>query len=187
MIPPGPAERPGRRLQQRARRRLWRIGLGQDDLAARVILSLAATHSPDEFQAHVLDLGGRNLDVLRALPHVGTVIMPDESGYEERVQQLLRELNDIVDSRKRSFSEVGVSSLAELNQAYPDRLQPAILVAIDNFAEYIETFGGDNENSLLEVLAALVRQAKAYGLHFVITANRLNVLSGKLLACLPNA
>jgi DNA segregation ATPase FtsK/SpoIIIE-like protein len=51
-----------------------------------LITSLAATHSPDEFHAHILYLGGRNLEVLRALPHVGSIIMPDERGYEERVQ-----------------------------------------------------------------------------------------------------
>ena len=64
-------------------------GWGKTTVAALADLSLAATHSPDEFQAHILDLGGRNLEALRALPHVGTVIMPDERGYEERVQQLL--------------------------------------------------------------------------------------------------
>ena len=85
-----------------------------------LIVSLAATHSPDEFHAHILDLGGRNLEVLRALPHVGTIIMPDERGYEERVQQILRELNDIVDERKRLFSEAGISTLYEYNNSHPE-------------------------------------------------------------------
>lgn len=159
-------------------------GWGKTTFMRTLITSLAATHSPDEFHAHILDLGGRNLEMLRELPHVGSIIMPDERGYEERVQQLLRELNDIVDERKRVFSEAGVSTLYEYNRNHPDRIQPAILVVIDNFAEYIETFGDasgkDDEDSLLEVLVLLARQAKAYGLHFVISASRLNVLSSKL-------
>ncbi len=159
-------------------------GWGKTTFMRTLITSLAATHSPDEFQAHVLDLGGRNLEVLRALPHVGSIIMPDERGYEERVQQLLRELNDIVDERKRLFSEAGATTLYEYNRNHPDRIKPAILVVIDNFAEFIETFGGtggkDDEDSLLEALVLLVRQAKAYGLHFVISATRLNVLTSKL-------
>jgi DNA segregation ATPase FtsK/SpoIIIE-like protein len=159
-------------------------GWGKTSFMRTLIVSLAATHSPDEFHAHVLDLGGRNLEVLRALPHVGTIIMPDERGYEERVQQLVRELNDIADERKRLFSEAGVTTLYEYNSQFPDRMLPAILVAIDNFAEFIETFGdtgkaGDEDN-LLEALVLLVRQAKAYGLHFVISTTRLNVLSSKL-------
>ena len=90
-------------------------GWGKTTFLRALILSLAGTHSPDEFQAHVLDLGGRNLEVLRRLPHVGTVIMPDEPGYQERVQQLLRELNETVDRRKQLFAKAGVSTLAEYN------------------------------------------------------------------------
>jgi DNA segregation ATPase FtsK/SpoIIIE-like protein len=159
-------------------------GWGKTTFMRTLIVSLAATHSPDEFQAHVLDLGGRNLEVLKALPHVGTIVMPDERGYEERIQQLLRELNDIVDRRKRVFSEAGVSTLYEFNVQNPDRAEPAILVVIDNFAEYIESFGNPNQtaedDNLLEALVLLVRQAKAYGLHFVISATRTNELSSKL-------
>ena len=159
-------------------------GWGKTTFMRSLIVSLAATHSPAEFHAHVLDLGGRNLEVLKALPHVGTIIMPDERGYEERIQQLLRELNDIVDNRKRLFSEVGVSTLYEYNTLYPDRIEPAMLVVIDNFAEYIESFGNPNQtaedDNLLETLVLLVRQAKAYGLHFVISATRTNELSSKL-------
>ncbi len=159
-------------------------GWGKTTFMRTLIVSLAATHTPSEFQTHVLDLGGRSLEALRALPHVGTIIMPDERGYEERVQQLLRELNDVVDERKRLFSEAGVSTLYEYNSSHSEKVEPAILIIIDNFAEFIETFGGggdkDEEDSLLEAFVLLMRQAKAYGLHFVISVSRLNELSSKL-------
>lgn len=101
------------------------------------------------------------------------------------MQQLLREINDIVDLRKRLFSEAGVATLYEYN-ALGRPVEPAILLAIDNFAEYVETFGNpnnpDDENNLLSALVALARQAKAYGVHIVVTANRFNVLSSKLFS-----
>ncbi|MCB9098593.1 MAG: hypothetical protein H6632_03550 [Anaerolineales bacterium] len=159
-------------------------GWGKTTYIRSLILSMAGTHSPDEFHAHILDLGGRNLEVLRALPQVGTVIMPDERGYEERVQQLWRELNDVIDARKRRFSEAGVSTLYEYNTTDNGDIMPAILVAIDNFTEYIETFGSasaaDDDDNLLNTFVALARQGKAYGLHFIISATRLNVLNSKL-------
>ncbi|MEO7908767.1 MAG: FtsK/SpoIIIE domain-containing protein, partial [Roseiflexaceae bacterium] len=159
-------------------------GWGKTTMLRALILSLAATHSPDEFQAHILDLGGRNLEVLRALPHVGTVVMPDERGYEERVQQLWRELGEIIDTRKRLFSSAGVSTLIEYNENNPDKIEPAVLMVIDNFGEFIETFGSgtqaDDENSLFASFIALARQGRAYGFHVAITCNRLNVLSSKL-------
>lgn len=161
-------------------------GWGKTTFIRTLIMSLAATHSPAECQAHILDLGGRNLEALGTLPHVGSIIMPDERGYEEQVQQLLRELNDIIDIRKRLFSEVGVSTLYEYNNnlVKDTDVQSALVILIDNFAEFIETFGGnpqqDNEDNILESFIVLVRQAKAYGVHFVITADRLNVLSSKI-------
>ncbi|MGB1248989.1 MAG: FtsK/SpoIIIE domain-containing protein [Candidatus Promineifilaceae bacterium] len=159
-------------------------GWGKTTFFRTLVTSLAATHAPDAFHAHLLDLGGRNLEVLSALPHVGTVIMPDERGYEERVQQLIRELNDIVDRRKRLFSKAGVATLIDYNIQTPDQIEPALLVAIDNFAEFIETFGGnikgDNDANWLEALVLLIRQGKAYGLHFVISTDRPNSLNSKL-------
>ncbi len=161
-------------------------GYGKTAFVRTVIASLASSHSPDEFQAHVLDLGGRNLEVLSTLPHVGTVILPDEAGYEERVQQLLRELNDIIDLRKRKFAEAGVSTLFEYNSLGDHPIEPAILVVVDNFAEFLETFGSPNEaedeTNALFAFVALARQAKAFGLHVLITASRFNVLSNKLFS-----
>jgi DNA segregation ATPase FtsK/SpoIIIE, S-DNA-T family len=162
-------------------------GWGKTTFMRSLVVSLACTHSPDEFQAHVLDLGGRSLEVLGALPHVGTIITPDERGYEERVQQLWRELNDLVDTRKKLFTEAGVSTFYEYNRIPDRQREPAILVVLDNMTEFIETFGemgqkarkGDGD-SLLEAFVLLARQGKAYGLHFVISASRLNALSSKL-------
>ncbi len=159
-------------------------GWGKSTFLRTLVTSLAATHSPAEFQTHILDLGGRNLVMLGELPHVGSLILPDEQGYEERIQQLLRELNALVDARKLSFSKVGVSTLYEYNQRVGVTVEPAILVLIDNFAELIETFGGheEDETNPFEMLIALMRQAKPFGVHFVVTATRLNVLSNKLLS-----
>ena len=155
-------------------------GYGKSTFLRALILGLAGSHSPNEFQAHILDLGGRTLEVLRALPHVGTVVMPDERGYEERVQQLWREMNDLIETRKRLFTEAGVSTLYEYNRS-GQPVEPALLIAIDNFGEYIETFGNQTaEDSPMEVLTTLMRQSRAYGIHFVITTTRPNVLSSKL-------
>ena len=129
-------------------------GYGKTTLLRTLVASLAATHTPAEFQAHILDLGGRSLDVLKDLPHVGSLIIPDERGYEERVDQLLRELDNVLEERKRRFGSAGVSSLFEYNLRTPADQLPAILVAVDSFSVFIETFGGkggvdDSDSCLL--------------------------------------
>lgn len=158
-------------------------GWGKTTFLRSLITSLAGTHSPNEFHAHVLDLGGRNLEILKDLPHVGTVIIPDEPGYEEKVQQLWRELDLIVRERSHLFSQAKVTNLYEYNKQTTAPL-PAILVAIDNIAEYLETFSKssskDDKSALVDAFVNLARQGKAYGIHFVITASRLNALSTKM-------
>ena len=160
-------------------------GWGKSTFLRSLTLSLTATHGPDRLHIHVLDLGGRNLEVLEALPQVGTVIMPDERGYEERVQQLLREIEETMDARKRRFSEAGAATLYEYNTLPHHTHEPAVLIIIDNFAEFMETFGGgktQSEQSIIENFILLVRQAKAFGIHFIIAADRYNVLSPKLFS-----
>ncbi|MCB0109649.1 MAG: AAA family ATPase, partial [Caldilineaceae bacterium] len=160
-------------------------GYGKSSFLRTLVVSLAASHSPDEFHAHVLDLGGRNLEILRELPHVGTLVMPDEQGYEEIVQQLLRELDDEVEERKHRLSDAKVTTVYEYNSSGFEPTMPAILVVIDNFAEFLETFKSDtaeegDETNVLEAFVALARQSRPYGIHFIITATRFNVLNSKL-------
>ena len=119
-------------------------GSGKTTFIRTLIVSLAATHSPDHFHIYILDLGGRNLGVLEDLPHVGAVIIPDEEGYEERVEQILREIEDIVEQRKTSSTTPArPTSTIQSVPTWPPL--PAILVAIDNFVEFIETFGAKRE------------------------------------------
>ena len=54
-------------------------------------------------EVHAIDFAGRGLDVLEALPHVGSVIAGDDT---ERVTRLLRTLRERIDQRAVAFAEV---------------------------------------------------------------------------------
>ncbi|MFN8459960.1 MAG: FtsK/SpoIIIE domain-containing protein [Anaerolineae bacterium] len=161
-------------------------GWGKTTFVRSLVVSLAASHSPGHVHMYLLDLGGRSLGVLANLPHVGSVIIPDEEGYKERVEQLLRELEELVEQRKTIFNNAGVPDLYTYNKANPSAPLPAVVVAIDNFIEFKETFGSENDNveSVLDKYVALMRQSKAYGIHFVITVNQMSVLSSQLYSVL---
>ncbi len=147
-------------------------GWGKTTFLRTLIASLAATHSPAEFHAYILDFGGRQLNVFRDLPHVGAIITPDE---EERVTRLLRKLDNTLAQRKNLLSDAGADNLYSYNTANPDKVLPAILVVIDNFAEFRESF-----ENLYPLLIQLVRESRAYGIHFVTTAELPNALGGKM-------
>jgi DNA segregation ATPase FtsK/SpoIIIE, S-DNA-T family len=157
-------------------------GWGKTTFIRTLVVSLAATHSPDTFHAYILDLGGRNLGVLEKLPHVGALIIPDEEGYKERVEQLLRVLDEIIQQRKTLLNNAGLSDIYQYNHAHPTSVQPAILIAIDNFLEFVETFGStsDDVESVLDKLIALARQSRPYGIHVVISASQLGNLSNQV-------
>ncbi len=147
-------------------------GRGKTTFLRTIITSLALTHSPDELHIYILDFGGRAMTILRDLPHVGAIITSEE---EERVLRVLRRVNDIIDYRQVLFSEVKVNSLDSYNLANPAKRLPAVLVVIDNFAEFKEYYDG-----LMGPLISLVREARAYGVHFLFSADLPNALTGKL-------
>lgn len=147
-------------------------GWGKTTFLRTVITSLAATHSPDELHVYILDFGGRGLDVLEALPHRAASILPSE---EERVQRLLRRLESVLEERNRILSQARADNLSTYNANNPDRVLPALLVVIDNFAEFKE-----NYENLMESLIGIAREGRAYGVHLVVTADQTNALPGKL-------
>lgn len=147
-------------------------GRGKTTFLRTIITSLALTHSPDELHIYILDFGGRAMTILRDLPHVGMVITAEE---EERVLRVLRKVNDVIDYRQVLFSEARVNSLDSYNLSHPEKPLPAVLVVIDNFAEFKEYYDG-----LMGPLISLVRESRAYGVHFLFSADLPNALTGKL-------
>ena len=158
-------------------------GMGKTVALRSLIISLAASHAPSDLNMLIVDLGGQQLRPLRDLPHVGSLILPDEAGFEERIQYLVRELHLLVESRRRVVGEAGVADLAQYNALPGGERLPALLVVIDNFAEFLESFAGRvaEPDELVADFTTLVRQARASGLHFVITAGDPNHVPAKLL------
>lgn len=154
-------------------------GWGKTTFLQTTLLSLAATHSPAELHVYVMDFGGRMRTLFDQLPHVGAVVTPDEA---ERVHRLFRRLADDLERRKQLIGEAGTRDLYEYNAGDPARPLPATLVVIDNYAELKESF-----DVLVPVLNALLRESRAYGIHFLIAAERpavlgslFNLITGRL-------
>jgi DNA segregation ATPase FtsK/SpoIIIE-like protein len=145
-------------------------GWGKTTFLRTLITALAATHSPAELQIYALDFGKGGLNVLQALPHLGGSIDSTEEG---RVERLMRMLSNLVETRKSRVMKYG--SLAAYNAEHPDAILPAVLVVIDNFAEFKEGYE-DYLNSLM----GLVRDGRAFGLYFVVTTSQTSDMPGKL-------
>lgn len=146
-------------------------GKGKSTFLRTLVTALVVDHSPDELQIYALDFGGRGLELLKGLPHVGAVITPSEA---ERVERLLRKLRYWANNRAQLFAEAG--GFIEYNATKPDTY-PAILVIIDSFAEFRE-----NYEDLFPDLLSLMRDGRNSGIYFVITAEQVNAIPGKLFS-----
>jgi DNA segregation ATPase FtsK/SpoIIIE-like protein len=147
-------------------------GWGKTTFLRSLVLSLAATHSPEDLHVYVLDFGGRALEVLRNLPHVGAIITPDE---EERVDRLLRRLDAELEHRKQFLSQMQTTSVFSYNAQPGNKPLPAILILLDNFSEFRENF-----EERVPLLTGLVREGLANGMHFVITGEQTNAIPNRL-------
>jgi DNA segregation ATPase FtsK/SpoIIIE-like protein len=147
-------------------------GWGKTTFLRTMVASLVVRLSPEELHIYILDFGGRQLSVFNSLPHIGAIISPDE---EERVVRLLRKLDGILENRKALLSDAGADDLYSYNMAHPANALPVILVLIDNFAEFRESF-----DALMPLLTSIVRESRAYGIHLAVTADSPGAMSGKL-------
>jgi DNA segregation ATPase FtsK/SpoIIIE, S-DNA-T family len=137
-----------------------------------VITGLTSTHSPRELNIYLMDFGGRGLDVLTDMPHVVASVLPSE---EERVLRLMRRISNILEERRTILSAARADNLLVFNQSNPEKALPAILVVIDNFAEFRENF-----ENYIDGLIGLVRDGRAYGVYFIVSAQLTNSIPGKL-------
>src|SRR5690606_25647312 len=150
-------------------------GWGKSTLLRSVITVLVATHAPDDLYLYILDFGNRSLQIFEDMPHTGAYIVAHE---KERVERLLRKLEQIIDERKEIISRANVSNAFEFNSLEPRKRRadlpqklPAVLVVIDNFAEFKGTY-----EAQLDVLASLVREGLSNGVHFIVTGEQTSAV-----------
>jgi len=145
-------------------------GWGKTTFLRTMMIALAARHSPRELHMYALDFGKGGLNVLKALPHLGASI---DSTEEQRVERLIRMLGSFLEQRRSKITAYG--SLAAYNAENPDDLIPGVLVLVDNFGEFKE-----NYEDKLPTLISLVRDGRAFGIYFAITASQTSDVPAKL-------
>jgi DNA segregation ATPase FtsK/SpoIIIE-like protein len=149
---------------------LGAAGRGKTTFLRSLILSLAATHSPEELHIQVLDFGRGGMKALRTLPHIGGIVDANE---EERVERLMRMIRHTIDERQHRLQ--AYDSLEEYNLANPENAFAKVLVVIDNVGEFKETY-----NEYLGDLISLVRDGRSFGVFFAVSAPLLGDVPGKL-------
>ncbi|MCI2421600.1 type VII secretion protein EccCb [Saccharopolyspora sp. K220] len=148
---------------------------GKTTAVQTTLLALALTHTPAEVRFYCLDFGGGGLAPLRDLPHTRIVTGSPDPDY---VALAIRELEELLLRREKSFGQHGIDSIAEFRQRRAgedlDEVATDHFLVIDGWPEVHQHPG------IADRVLRLARRGLAYGIHLVVTANRWDDLPREL-------
>lgn len=146
-------------------------GTGQERFVEGAIYSLCMHHSPDDVHIYSLDFASETTRVFLKMPHVGDVMC---SGDDEKITNFFNWLDKECARRRALISNFG-GSLEMMHKNSTEAL-PNILVIIQNYAAFIETY-----ERFEDVIYSLVRDASSFGIYFLVTAANSRAVRSKLL------
>lgn len=152
-------------------------GSGKTNLVQTIITSLVLDHSPQELNIYILDFGGRSYKAFEALPHMGAIVLPDET---DRVHRLLLYLKQELERRKKIMEPFG-GKIADYRQHTKGELADIILF-LDNYSAFSNSF-----NDQVMDLVRLASEGGNLGMHLVLTNNSIGGISMALASSISQA
>lgn len=150
---------------------------GKTTLLQTIILQVMKYYSPSECSIYIVDCGNMSLKAFEESNHVGGVVLSSE---EERVSNLFKMLNSLINSRKQLFSAKGLGTYSAYVEA-GFRDVPQVLFVIDNIAAFREYYGGYDDYIL-----SLSREGQSLGINMIVTATQTNALNYRVLSNFGN-
>lgn len=145
-------------------------GSGKENFVTTLIYSSSLYYSPEEINYYIIDFGSESLKMFSNCPIVGDILNSDD---DEKINNLYKMLNKIIDERKILFSDYNGDYYTYCKNT--GKKIPSIVVVINNYESYQETY-----SQFDETLIVLTRECNRYGIFFVLTVNTPNGLRFKL-------
>ncbi|MEU6843495.1 type VII secretion protein EccCb [Streptomyces sp. NPDC046716] len=158
-----------------------KLGSGKTTLLRSLVLSLALTHSPDEVEFVLFEGAVNRLGVLRGLPHVRTVVSPDErDGLEKALGGVL----DVITTRRRLFLDHDIDSVEAFRTLRAEGELAGdghgdLFVVVDGWMDFCWELSWFNDR-----LHRLANTGLNYGIHLVAATRRWSDFSPDLLGLL---
>ncbi|MHA3023881.1 type VII secretion protein EccCa [Mycobacterium sp. BMJ-28] len=153
---------------------------GKSTALRTMIMSAAATHTPEQLQFFCLDFGGGTLGSLSSLPHVGSVAGRMDS---DRIRRTVAEVTGLLRERELRFRDLGIESMRDFRQRKAElaKLPPEVAaqdpLSRDRFGDVVLVVDGwatiKADFDILEpALQAIAIQGLSYGIHLAVSATR---------------
>ena len=146
-------------------------GAGKEDLISTILYSTCVSHTPEEVNFYVVDMGAGTLRAFLRYPHVGDVVTIDDG---DKVIDLFALAEREIGRRKELTVDFG-GSFETYNQMNPDNKLPLMVVIINNLDVFTENF-----SKISDLIVPLYRDGAKYGVTFIITCIGVNTLRAKV-------
>ncbi len=150
------------------------------------LITLAASLSLDavERPVHVyaVDAAGGAIDVISALPTVGTVAPLSDM---ELVRRILRRMLELIAERGPRYASTRAGGLAAYRRRPGAEAEPRVVLLIDGFGAFrqaTETIGGPAPP--LQMLSEIMMTGRSVGVHVVLTSDRASAVPATMVSSL---
>jgi len=144
---------------------------GKETLLSTIIYDAITTYSSEEVQFYLMDFGSEALKIFMGSPHVGDIVYINDT---EKIARLF----DMIEKEMRNRREI----LSDYNGDYDLYLKtsgksmPLITVVLNNYEAFTENYEMQYEDRFLTI----TREAKKYGIVFILTASSPNTVRYRL-------
>ncbi len=143
-------------------------GTGKSVLLQSIVLSMAATHSPEQLNVLIGDFkaGASELKKLQILPHVVGFVTDLNEAMTERCRVALE---SELERRKTLMEQAGaaVKDIWSYNANFPDTPMPHLVILMDEFAHALRL--NSEFRATVDTIAA---QGRALGVHLFLSTQR---------------
>ena len=144
---------------------------GKETLISTMVFDVINTYSVKETNIYIIDFGSEALKIFREAPQIGDVVLSTDS---EKVSRLFEMIQKEMKKRTELISNYGGDiKLFISDTGIP---MPQIIIIINNYEGFIETYGEKYD----DVLLTLCRDGIKYGISFVLTASAYNSVRYRL-------
>lgn len=144
---------------------------GKELLLSSIVYDSAVTHTSDEVNFYILDFGSETLRIFRGFPHVGDVVLSEDS---EKVMRLFKMLQQEIRERKQKL--IDYNGDYQLYLKTSGEKMPMIVIMINEYGAFTQ-----NYSTYEEQIITISKDCMKYGIVFIITGSTVNELKQRLI------
>jgi S-DNA-T family DNA segregation ATPase FtsK/SpoIIIE len=154
-------------------------GAGKSILVHSLITSLLFKNSPQTLKFVLIDPKRVELSMYDGIPHLITPVITEN----KKALGVLKWAISEMERRYEVLQKAGCRDVTSYNKANPTEALPFVLIAIDEMADLMSSFGREVEGAIVR----LAQMARATGIHLLLATQRpsVEVITGLIKANIP--